>query len=87
MRKGQFIVMKCDFTTYCGKAYQKGHVGLLKEDVTIQSRNDCVEVQFPIHGGYGTSSIKLKDIELAEDQTRASKKYNLGKEKEKCMMY
>ena len=87
MKKGDYVVMINEFTTYCGKEYKPGHVGLLREDVECAKPDSSVDVQFPIHGGYGSSSIPFKMIKEADDQKRAKRLFELGKEKERCMMY
>lgn len=85
MKRGDYIVMTKEFTTYCGKEYKVGHVGLLREDV---DEDDCeVNIQFGVHSGWGSSCIPIKSFQLAKNQQHAEKQFNLGREKGKCMMY
>lgn len=85
MNKGQAVVMKSTYSTYCGKYYVPKNVGIVHR--TVQEGDKTVEVQFGIHEGFGSSCIPIDMVELASDQKRALKLIKIGEEKGKCMIY
>jgi hypothetical protein len=84
MEKGTYVIMTGNYTTGCGKEYEKNHIGLLMEDTTERTN---VDIRFPIHSTWDSSWIPVGKFTEAPDQNKAKKLFNEGVKQCKKVFY
>lgn len=77
MKKGTYVVMTKSHITGCGKQYERGHIGILCEDITIGCTH-AVYIRFPRHSTNDSSWIPVNKFVEAADQQKAETLFEKG---------